>query len=66
MKSRYQKCLSKINKLYLILAESQSEELKNYTPSTPMTPISPTTGEMMTKTENTVTISMKMTITMTT
>ncbi|CAG8727260.1 8591_t:CDS:2, partial [Acaulospora morrowiae] len=44
MKSRYQECLSKINELYLRLAESQSEELKNYTPSTPMTPISPTSS----------------------
>ncbi|CAG8524778.1 5076_t:CDS:2 [Acaulospora morrowiae] len=35
IKSRYQECLSKINELYLTLAESQSKELKNYTPSTP-------------------------------
>ncbi|CAG8745044.1 1079_t:CDS:2, partial [Acaulospora morrowiae] len=44
MKRRYQECLSKINELYLRLAESQSKELKNYTPSTPMTPISPTSS----------------------
>ncbi|CAG8625386.1 1273_t:CDS:2 [Acaulospora morrowiae] len=42
MKSRYQKCLSKTNELYLRLAESQSEELKNYIPLTLVTPISPT------------------------
>ncbi|CAG8733391.1 2221_t:CDS:2, partial [Acaulospora morrowiae] len=35
IKSRYQECLSKTNELYLRLAESQSEELKNYISSTP-------------------------------